>query len=195
MRYCPPVSVPFFIPFFPSCSGNSLFLVPLRPIYVFLCPFSIRVLVPRVQGPIIPSPSFRSTSPPSSPRTHPSTTSSGPCFVSPHSSDRPLNLRPINLDKLNEGSPAFDARVNREFFSSPPAPPSRRRLPVQQRRRARSGPNLFGAQPRGPRVALDASTADDRNGDTLVTSDRRRLDRPRSIAIVVKGNGLCVFYR
>lgn len=30
--------------------------------------------------------------------------------------DRPLNLRPINLDKLNEGRPAFDARVNREFF-------------------------------------------------------------------------------
>lgn len=42
------------------------------------------------------------------------------------SSDRPLNLRPINLDKLNERSPAFDARVNRRIplFSSA-LPPKR----------------------------------------------------------------------
>lgn len=30
-----------------------------------------------------------------------------------------LNLRPINLDKLNERRPAFDARVNHEYFSVP----------------------------------------------------------------------------
>lgn len=42
-----------------------------------------------------------------------------------------LNLRPINLDKLNEGRPAFDARVNREFFY-PHSTRSRADLPVQR---------------------------------------------------------------
>lgn len=36
---------------------------------------------------------------------------------SPTRQARPFNLWPINLDKLNEWRPAFDARVNREYFS------------------------------------------------------------------------------
>lgn len=38
---------------------------------------------------------------------------------SPTRQTGPLNLRPINLDKLNERRPAFDARVNHEYFSVP----------------------------------------------------------------------------
>lgn len=41
---------------------------------------------------------------------------------SPTRQTGPLNLRPINLDKLNEWRPAFDARVNREYFSPPLLP-------------------------------------------------------------------------
>lgn len=38
---------------------------------------------------------------------------------SPARQTGPFNLRPINLDKLNEWRPAFDARVNREYLSPP----------------------------------------------------------------------------
>lgn len=153
MRYCPPrLAFPFQFSFFPSC---SLRVTPAPP---FSLPSSSRLrllllllllglsprllLVVRAQPTITVSLSRLLTT---SLSLFPCVSTQQPLVASLSFqlrfaallADQPLNLRPINLDKLNgqggRGRPAFDARVNREFPSSPPPPPPSPRINTHTR--------------------------------------------------------------
>lgn len=114
MRYCPPDGLPPFL-------VHSFSFLIFRPSYSSLS-FSLSCFFSTHSHLSSSFPSFVSLLLAAYSAVPLGTTSVGTVrFLhrdrSPARQTGPFNLRPINLDKLNEWRPAFDARVNREYLS------------------------------------------------------------------------------